>query len=317
MRAVVFDSRLRFDPQYPIKDVPSGEVLIRAALCGICNTDLEIIKGYGGFTGILGHEFCGIVQSAGPLFGKRVVGEINVSCGRCRLCLTGRQKHCPARTVLGIVGRDGAMADYLTLPAANLFEIPEEITNTEAVLIEPLAAALQILEQVSMTGSTRILVLGDGKLGLLCAMVLNLHGGDVVLSGKHSGKMQLAAEAGVKIVHKDKLAATNDFDLVVDATGSDDGLAAAITQVCPEGTIVLKTTTAAATNLNTAPIVINEITIIGSRCGPFQKAIDLLDAGKLDVTRLITASYPVEEALAAFAHASDPNSVKIVLTFDS
>jgi 2-desacetyl-2-hydroxyethyl bacteriochlorophyllide A dehydrogenase len=317
MRAVVFDSRLKFDPHYPEEVFPSGEILIRTAICGICNTDLEIIKGYGGFTGILGHEFCGIVQSAGPLYGKRVVGEINISCGRCRLCLAGRQKHCPARTVLGIVGKDGAMADYLTLPAANLFIVPEEITNTEAVLIEPLAAALQILEQVSMTGDTRVLVLGDGKLGLLCAMVLNLYGDNVVLAGKHSGKMHLAAQSGVKIVHKDKLPATNDFDLVVEATGSEGGLTAAIKQVCPGGTIVLKTTKAAATNLNTAPIVVNEITIIGSRCGPFQKAIDLLVDGKLDVTPLITASYPVEEALAAFAHASDPNSVKIVLTFDS
>lgn len=313
MRAVVFDGSLRFDPDRAMPAPGDNELLVRVTTCGICNTDLEIIKGYGGFAGVPGHEFCGIVESAGPLQGKRVVGEINLGCGKCLMCDNGLQNHCPERTVLGIVGKDGAMADYLTLPLENLHPIPDPVSDEEAVFVEPLAAAMQVVEQVKPRPDDRVLVMGDGKLGLLCAMALGLSCQEVTLSGKHPGKMEIARTHGIHAVHKDGL--NEAFDLVVEATGAEGGLAEALRWVRPRGTVVLKSTVAEQSRLHLFPVVVNEVTIVGSRCGPFPRAIDALAERSIDVGSLISARYPVEDALAAFACAAAKETLKVILKF--
>ncbi len=291
-----------------------GEALIRVSLAGVCNTDLEIIKGYMGFSGVLGHEFVGeVVESDDPtLRGKRVNGEINLACRRCETCARGLTRHCPARTVLGILGKDGCFAEYVTLPEANLVEVPAGLSDEAAVFTEPLAAAYEILEQVSLAPEQRVLVLGDGKLGLLCSMVLANHGAQVHLVGKHPHKLELARRQGVTTYAlPDRPSGT--FELVVEATGSAHGLKVAIEATRPRGTLVLKSTFHGAVALETAPLVIHEITMVGSRCGPFPPALEVMQRGAIDPTPLISARFSLHDAQRALAAANSKGTLKVLL----
>jgi alcohol dehydrogenase len=312
MKAVVFDKELKLDTNYPKPIAGEGESLVRVHLAGICNTDLELIKGYMGYSGVLGHEFVGTAED-GPYKGKRVVGEINLPCLKCDTCLRGDVSHCPTRSVLGILNRDGAMAQYVTLPNENLHLVPDGVSDEEAVFVEPLAAAFEIMTQVQISPSDKVLVLGDGKLGILCALVLNQSKAQVTLAGRHDSKLKIADAQGVGTVLSSELKADRDYDLVVDATGSPEGFNMALGFVRPRGTIVLKTTSASGAQINLAPIVIDEITVIGSRCGPFSVAIEAIRSGVINVQPLISATYPLDDALSAFEAAV--GSLKVLLRF--
>ncbi len=319
MKAIVFDGRLRLtnDRQKPFP-VP-GDALIRVTMAGICNTDMEITRGYLGFQGTIGHEFTGIVETTGgrsrKLIGKRVVGEINCGCRNCDLCRAGLEKHCPDRTTIGILGREGAFAEYMTLPVGNLHEIPCGLTDEEAVFTEPLAAAFEILEQVPFKAGDRVLVLGDGKLGILCALTLRLTGAQVTLAGKHPSKLSIARDQGVPVMLTKDLSPVNKYDTVVEATGSADAFETAMKLSKPRGTIVLKSTVAHGTPINLAPLVIDEITVVGSRCGPFRPALKALANGLIDVKPLISAIFLPEEAKKAFAAAKKRDTLKVLIDF--
>lgn len=319
MKAITFDGQLRYVEDYPTPGPEEGEALVRVNLSGICNTDLEIIKGYLGFQGIIGHEFVGVVEEvrgdAQSLAGKRVVGEINCGCSICHYCLRGLQKHCQNRKTLGILGKDGAFAEYVTLPSENLLEVPDNVTDEEAVFAEPLAAAFEILEQVHTKPTDKILVLGDGKLGILSALVLNLTQADVVLAGKHENKLEIARGQHVNVVQFAHMETTRQYDVVVEATGSADGFDIALQRVKPRGTIVLKTTVAQGKEMNLAPVVIDEIQVVGSRCGPFMPALRALSNSFINVKPLITAIYKPDKALEAFTKAASKDSLKIILDF--
>ena len=317
MKALVFDKSLQFVPNYPDPSPRLNEALIRVTRAGVCNTDLEIVKGYMGFTGVLGHEFVGVVESAPKkeLVGRRVVGEINCACGACEMCRRGLGRHCPTRTVLGILSRDGAFAERLTLPVENLHVVPDELADDEAVFTEPVAAAFEIIEQLPYLGPTySVVVLGDGKLGLLVAQVLVTTGCRLVAVGKHPEKLGILQAR--KIATRLLIECGDDqFDIVVDCTGSPSGFELASKLVRPRGTIVLKSTVAGAAPLNLAPLVINEITVIGSRCGPFPPALQALRARKVDVRPLISAAYPIEEGVAAMHCAAQKGALKVLLRF--
>jgi len=296
----------------PISD-NSQTALIKVHLAGICSTDLQIFKGYMGFRGVPGHEFVGSVNE-GPdrLRGKRIVGEINFGCGECENCGRGLRRHCQNRKVMGILGADGAFAEYVSVPVTNLHPVPENITDEEAVFTEPLAAAFEILEQVQIDPGDDVLVLGDGKLGNLCAQVLKLTGANVVALGKHPDKLKLIKQSGVRTMilddWKPKL-----YDAVVEATGSESGLKLAMSAVRPRGTLVLKSTIAGEHHVSLAPLVINEVTVIGSRCGVFAPALKALEEKSVSVTALIEKIYPLTQGLDAVAHAASQGSRKILL----
>lgn len=313
---------LRFDQQQlQLADVPvparEGEALVRVTTAGICNTDLEIVRGYANFQGTLGHEFVGVVEaSPDPAqIGWRVVGEINAGCGQCAWCQAGDTRHCASRTVLGIVGRDGAFAEYLRLPAVNLLQVPEAVSDQQAVFTEPLAAACEILEQVTITAAHRIAVIGDGKLGQLIARVLATTGGELLLIGKHEEKLQLAAAAGIKTLLLPQLSSAlhRSFDFVVEASGAAAGLQLALALVKARGTIILKSTFHGAVQLDTARIVVDEISVVGSRCGRFAPALDLLASGQVTVEPLIAATYPLTEGIAAMQQAAQSSQLKVLL----
>lgn len=294
-----------------------GEALVRVTLAGICNTDLEIVRGYADYNGTLGHEFVGVVEdSPDPAqVGQRVVGEINAGCGACQLCLGGDARHCLQRTVLGIVGRHGAFAEYLSLPPQNLLLVPETVSDRQAVFTEPLAAACAILEQITITPEQRVAVIGDGKLGQLIARVLATTGGELLLIGKHHAKLELAATAGIKTI---ELSAFNidpatRFDVVVEASGQASGLRLALDLVRPRGQIILKSTFHGAVELDTARIVVDEISIIGSRCGRFAAALSLLAAGRVEVEDMIADEYKLADGVTALATAQQPGVLKILL----
>jgi threonine dehydrogenase-like Zn-dependent dehydrogenase len=290
-----------------------GEALIRVRLSGICNTDLEIVRGYMGFRGVLGHEFVGEVVEADDRswVGARVNGEINLGCRQCPNCLRGLARHCPTRTVLGILGKDGAFAEYLTLPVENLTRVPDSVRDEQAVLTEPLAAAFEILEQVHVSPAQRVLVLCDGKLGLLCALVLVGTGAEV-----HRKKLAIAQARRV-ITHTPDSVPSEPFDVVVEATGSPDGFRAAVERTRPRGTLVLKSTFHGETSLQMAPLVIHELTVVGSRCGPFPPALAAMAAARLDPTPLISATYALRDGLLAFEHAQQPGVLKVLLDMRS
>jgi threonine dehydrogenase-like Zn-dependent dehydrogenase len=317
VKTVVFDGKLRvIDMPEPVP--APGEALIRVSMAGICNTDLEIMKGYLGFQGIIGHEFAGIVEEAPDdprIQGKRVVGEINCGCGECTLCGAGLEKHCPRRTTLGIRGRQGALAEYTTLPIGNLYEIPIGLADEQAVFTEPLAAAFEILEQVKVHRNDRVLVLGDGKLGILCALVLKLTGAHISLAGKYPAKLDIAARQGVSSILLKDLPGDSMFDMVVEATGNTRGLDLAMKYTRPRGTIILKSTVTDVSPVNPAPIVIKEITVVGSRCGPFKQALQALADGSVDVRPLITSVFPARDALKAFRAARAKGSLKVLIDF--
>jgi alcohol dehydrogenase len=313
MRALVFDGQLELQRDYAQLSPPSGEALVRVTLAGICNTDLEITRGYMGFQGVLGHEFVGIVERCEDpaLIGQRVVGEINCYCGTCPTCLAGNPTHCPQRTTLGIWGRNGAMADYCVLPVRNLHVVPESVTDEQAVLTEPLAAALEILEQVHMRPTMHVIVLGDGKLGLLVAQVMRLTGCDLLAVGRHADKLALLERQGIAT----HLAAEgmDKADVVVDCTGQPGGFVSARGMVKPRGTLVLKSTFQGQNEVNLTSIVVDEVSLVGSRCGPFAPALRLLAKRLVDVESLIAAIYSLDEAVLAFEHARTKGSLKVLL----
>jgi threonine dehydrogenase-like Zn-dependent dehydrogenase len=310
---------LCFDGMLAVRDVPApepgpGEALVRVRMAGICNTDVEIARGYMGFTGILGHELVGEVVSApdASLVGRRVCAEINLACGRCDRCAQGLGRHCPTRRVLGILGKDGCFAEHVTLPVANLQEVPEGLSDEQAVFAEPLAAAFEVLQQVAVDPDARVLVLGDGKLGLLVAMVLAQTGADVVQVGKHEPKLAIARKVGVRTSLPADLTDTA-FDIVVEATGSPAGLAMALDRIRPRGALVLKSTFHGKPEVDTARIVIDEIHVVGSRCGPFPPALRALAQARIDPTPLIHATRPLADAVDAFERAQAPGVLKVLL----
>jgi len=319
MKAIVFDGKLKYVKNFAVPEPEAGEALIRVNLAGICNTDLEIMNGYLGFKGIIGHEFVGIVENVKSLsknlIGRRVVGEINCGCGACNYCLAGLQKHCPDRKTLGIVGKNGVFAEYVTLPTANLLEIPDNVTDEEAVFAEPLAATLEITEQFHIKPTDKILVIGDGKLGILASLSLRLTQADITLAGKHESKLQVAREQHVNTIKLKDLKLIKHYDIVVEATGSVDGFDIALQLVKPRGTIVLKTTVAHGKEMNLAPVVIDELQVLGSRCGPFEPALRAMANKLIDVKPLISAIYKPDQALTAFKKANEKGSLKILLDF--
>lgn len=319
MKALVFDKELKYVENYEKPTPQKGEALIKITYAGICNTDVEITKGYMGFKGICGHEFLGIVEEINAedksLLGKRVSGEINLGCGTCPDCYNNMQRHCQNRQTLGIYKKDGTFAQYITLPLENIIEIPSEITDEEAILIEPLAAALEILEQVHIKPADKIAVLGDGKLGLLISLVLSTTQADLVTIGKHENKLDILKQQGIKTKFLNDANETKYYDIVVDATGSVDGFEKAVSLVKPRGIFVLKSTVAAEKPLNLAPIVIDEITIIGSRCGQFKPALRLLEKKILNLKPLITKIFPFDKAIEAFEFAQSKGVLKVILKF--
>ncbi len=294
---------------------PPGFALLRVLAAGICNTDLELRRGYYGFRGTPGHEFVAeVVEADTPaLVGRRVVGEINLNCGRCEWCARGLGRHCPRRKVLGIVGHPGAMAEFVTLPEANLHTVPAAIPTEEAVFVEPLAAAGEILDQARIPREATVAVLGDGKLGLLIAQVLAAHGSRVHLFGRHREKLRIAEAAGVQAELAGARLPRAAYDRVVDATGSAEGLRAAVAMARPRGTVFLKSTVHDAVKLDAAPVIVNEITLVGSRCGRFPPALRLLASGKVRVAGMISERLPLSRAPRAFRLAATRGALKVLL----
>ncbi len=311
MQALVFDSQLQFTRHYPMPRVAENESRVRVLRAGICNTDLEIVKGYLGFRGILGHEFVGVVEE-GKMRGARVVGDINASDGTCATCARGDETHCPHRTTLGIVKRDGAFADYLTLPTRNLHRVPDAVSDAHAVFVEPLAAACEITERVHIKPTDRVGVIGDGKLGLLCAQVLFLTGCDLLLFGRHEKKFAFLQKRGIRAT-TDAASMPGQFDVVVDCTGNAGGFDLARKLLRPRGTLVLKSTFHGEQAMAFAPLVIDEITITGSRCGPFAPALRLLEQKLVDVDSMLSAEYPLARGVEAFEHARAAGVLKVHL----
>jgi len=317
MRAIVLDSTLTLRRDYPRPQLPDGEALIRVRLAGVCNTDLELIKGYAGFGGVLGHEFVGEVEvcPADPSWvGRRVVGEINAACRHCATCRAGRPTHCPTRTTLGIRGRDGVLADWTTLPVENLHAVPDSVSDEQAVFVEPLAAALEITDQLHLRPTERVVVLGDGKLGQLIAQVLALTGCDLTLVGRHQKKLDLLNARGIQTCLDDALDAPGILaDVVVEATGTPGGFAMARKLVRPRGALVLKSTYHGLLQADLSQVVVDEVQLIGSRCGPFAPALRLLARGAVDVQALIQARYSLDQGLLALEDAALKGALKVLI----
>jgi len=315
MKALYFNGeRIEFRADYPKPKRRSGEALIRVRYAGICGTDLEILRGYTGFKGVLGHEFVGVVEDSDDkeLIGKRVVGEINIGCGECEFCKKGLEKHCTNRLALGIRGKDGAFAEYLTLPEKNLHIVPDEVSDLEAIFTEPLAAAYEIPSQIPLKPSWKALLLGDGRLGQLIAQVLRYYV-DLIVVGRHQRKLELLRRLGINALTMDELGRDMKFDLVVDATGNPDAIMEALKLVKPMGFLVLKTTTAKPSRIPLSEIVVNEIRLIGSRCGPFKPALRALKEKLVKVDYMIDGIYPIERWEEAFEKAMNRETLKIIL----
>lgn len=322
MKAIVFDKELKLVNDYK-KPVPQkGEALVRVTLAGICNTDFEITKGYMGYVGVLGHEAVGVVEEINDddksLLGKRVVAEISYGCKKpdCQYCAEKLYRHCPDRHTLGIWRKDGVFAEYFTMPLETLFEVPENVPDEQAVFVEPLAAACEITEQLHIKPMEKVIVLGDGKLGLITALTLNAQNYDVTLVGKHENKLDIAKAQGVKTKLLSDLKVEKIYDVVVEATGSISGFETALALTKPRGVLVLKSTVAASKEFNLAPIVIDEITVLGSRCGQFPPALRLLASEKVDFSPLISAKFKVDDAIEAFEKNKEKNTLKVLIEFD-
>jgi threonine dehydrogenase-like Zn-dependent dehydrogenase len=314
MQGLFFKKSLSFKKNLPLPSAPD-EARIRVSRAGICSTDLEIAKGYMGFQGVLGHEFVGVVEVApDPAWiGKRVVGEINAACGNCCFCVRGMRNHCNQRTVLGILGRDGSFAEQLSLPIQNLHPVPENLTDEEAVFTEPLAAAFRIIEQIAIRPEDRVTLLGDGKLGLLIAQVLKDRCRFVVI-GRHAERKNLLEQWGIQSLSTDQTTPLRHLsDIVIDATGSPKGFDLAQQLVRPQGTIILKTTCAGRPKVDLAKVVIDEVTVVGSRCGPFEPALEALFQKKVDVRPLITEVFPLKKGKEAFRKAAERGVLKVLL----
>ena len=309
------------DGRVEVADVPppraAGEAVVVVTLSGVCNTDLEIARGYAGFRGTIGHEFVGVVEDSGggPIaVGERVVGEINAGCGVCARCSRGDPRHCPTRTVLGIVGRDGAHAERLRLPAGNLLRVPDGVTDEQAVFAEPLAAAYGVLERCPLGSGARVAVVGDGKLGLLCALALGASGASPRLFGKHDRKLAIARARGIEThLVSDVRGFARAFDVVVEATGVGAGFDLALDLLEPQGTLVLKSTFHGATPIDAARVVVDEINVVGSRCGRLAPALDLLARGVVDPSPLISETLPLSQGLAAMDAAGKAGVLKVLV----
>jgi threonine dehydrogenase-like Zn-dependent dehydrogenase len=317
MRAIVLETDdVQVDMVRPSPVPAAAEVLVRVTRAGVCETDLQLIKGYMGFRGVLGHEFVGVAES-GPLAGQRVVGEINCACWQCDTCRSGFPTHCPNRTVLGILNHDGAFADLIAVPQRNLHRVPDAIPDDIAVFTEPVAAAFQIPAQIEIAGSERIVVLGDGRLGNLCAQVLASMADDVLVIGKHREKLALLGAMGLKTALLSDDLPQRSVDIVVDCSGSESGLPTALKLVRPRGTIVLKTTVAGTQTLAWAPFVIDEVTLVGSRCGPFDRALNALEHGLVDVEPLITDRFSLSNGMMALRRAQEKGVLKVLIEMES
>jgi threonine dehydrogenase-like Zn-dependent dehydrogenase len=316
MRALVYDGQLRLTV-CPVPDPGPDEALIQVRLAGICGTDLEIGRGYKGFHGILGHEFVGVVVFGlrPEWLGRRVCGEINVSCGQCHMCRSGLRTHCERRSVLGVLDRPGAFAEFVTLPYANLHAVPDAVEDARAVFVEPLAAAFEVLEQVDVRSEMSAAVIGDGRLGILCAQVLRNAGADVTVLGRHHRKLRLLARLGMKAADVGD-APVGRHDIVVEATGSPSGLTEALSRVRPRGTLILKSTYVESSPINLSPAVVGEVTIVGSRCGPFDRALDALLRNAVEVESMIDAVYPLQRGVEAMARAATPGTLKVLLRME-
>jgi threonine dehydrogenase-like Zn-dependent dehydrogenase len=312
MRAIVLDDQVHLATERPAPTPAPGEVLVRVTRAGVCETDLQLIKGYMGFRGVLGHEFVGVAES-GSMEGCRVVGEINCACLVCDTCRKGLPTHCPNRTVLGILNHDGAFADLIAVPENNLHAVPDSLSDDVAVFTEPVAAAFQIPDQMTIGQKDRIAVLGDGRLGNLCAQVLAQLSDDVLVIGKHPEKLAILAGMGISTTLLSDSLDARAYDMVVDCTGSESGLPAALKLVRPRGTIVLKTTVAGAQTLAWAPFVIDEVTLIGSRCGPFEQALEALSEGHVQVEPLIADRFDLSKGLEALERAQMKGILKVLL----
>ena len=316
MRAIVLDDRVTVQSSRPSPNPGDDEVLVRVTCAGICETDLQLIKGYMGFRGVLGHEFVGVAES-GPLAGRRVVGEINCACWTCETCRRGLQTHCPNRTVLGILNHDGAFADLIAVPQRNLHAVPDSLADEIAVFTEPVAAAFQIPAQIAIRPQDRIIVLGDGRLGNLCAQVLARLSNHVLVVGKHLPKLTLLKTLGIATALVSDPIDERSADIVVDCTGSETGLPTALTLVRPRGTIVLKTTVAGTQTLAWAPFVIDEVTLVGSRCGPFDQALAALEKSEVKVQPLISERYDLAKGIEALERAQAKSVLKVLLNVSS
>jgi threonine dehydrogenase-like Zn-dependent dehydrogenase len=312
MRALLFDGQLFYRPDHPSPTPLDGEVLVQVQLAGVCETDLQLMKGYMSFRGILGHEFVGVAQS-GAFAGRRVVGEINCACQRCDTCRAGLGTHCPNRTVLGILNHDGAFADTIAVPERNLHPVPDAIPTDVAVFTEPVAAAFQIPAQVPIRRTDRIVVLGDGRLGTLCAQVLAGISDHVLVVGRHPEKLALLDDQGIDTALLTDGVDRRTADIVVDCTGSPTGLPTALDLVRPRGTIVLKTTVAGAQTMAHAPFVIDEVTLVGSRCGPFDEALTALEQCTVDVAPLISERFDLSQGVDALERAAAKGVLKVLL----
>jgi len=307
------DKQIELRENLPVPAPKSGEALVKVLKAGICNTDLELVKGYYPYRGIIGHEFVGVVeQGSQQLKNQRVVGEINASCGNCDYCLGGIKTHCPNRTVLGIVNRHGAFAQYLTLPIENLHIVPSNVKTEVATFTEPIAAALQIQQQISITPKTKVLVVGDGKLGLLVAQTLSLRGCDLQVIGRHQDKLDLLKELGIN-TNLEAIAIERKFDVAIECTGNSAGFELARFALKPRGTLILKSTYAGKLKLDASALVVDEITVLGSRCGPFDLALQLLAENRLNIEPMISGSYELSDGLSAFSHAQRRGTLKILL----
>jgi threonine dehydrogenase-like Zn-dependent dehydrogenase len=305
------DQRLTFRTDIPVPSPPAGEALIRVLKAGVCNTDVELARGYYPFKGIPGHEFVGVVESAGPWRGRRVCGEINAVCGACEQCLAGRPTHCDRRTVLGILNRNGAFAEFVTLPIGNLHLVPDSVSDEEAVFTEPLAAAFEILEQLRIGAGQRVYVLGDGKLGNLCGQALASTGCELLVLGRHRSKLERLGARGIRTSLVENLPSSR-ADIVVECTGDPSGFDLARSLLRPRGTLVLKSTYAGSLNVDMSRLVVDEITLVGSRCGPFPRALRALADKRVDVLPLIDVRIPLADA-SAVARAQEPGVMKVIV----
>ena len=312
MRAIVLDNQVNFATDRPTPTPAAGEVLVRVVRAGVCETDLQLIKGYMGFRGVLGHEFVGVAES-GPHAGRRVVGEINCACWSCETCRKGLPTHCPTRTVLGILNHDGAFADMIAVPQRNLHAVPDALSDDVAVFTEPVAAAFEIPVQLTIGRQDRIAVLGDGRLGNLCAQVLARLSDHVLVVGKHPEKLAIVAALDIATTLLSDSLEERAYDIVVDCTGSESGLPTALKLVRPRGTIVLKTTVAGQQTLPWAPFVIDEVTLVGSRCGPFDQALAALEKGQVQVQPLISGRFDLSRGLDALSRAQTKGILKVLL----
>ena len=319
MKALHYHDQLCYIPDFPAPENKSDEIIIQIASAGICNTDIEITRGYvPGFNGIPGHEFYGYVASVpdasyDSLIGKRVTAEINCGCGKCSFCKADLERHCPDRTVIGIVNRNGAFAEYISVPVPSLVPLPDTIPDDSALFIEPLAAALEIQEQMAILPDHRVLLIGDGKLAQCLALTLKPTGCSLQVAGRHEWKTVLLQQQGISTTLDHASLPDHAFDIVIEASGSSAAFGEALTKVRPRGTIVLKSTYAKGFSFNPAPVVVNEITILGSRCGRFSSAISFLENHRPDLSCLISKRFPLTDGVMAFETAQRKDTMKVVI----